>query len=95
MIMLITRIWDAINDPMLGAIAERTHTRWGRFRPYLLFGAPVLAIATGFTFMSPNFSVMGKNIYALITYTTVSYTHLKSNRKINTIFRRHIERRHL
>lgn len=68
-IMLITRIWDAINDPMLGAIAERTHTRWGRFRPYLLFGAPVLAIATGFTFMSPNFSVMGKNIYALITYT--------------------------
>lgn len=68
MIMLIARIWDAINDPMMGAIAERTRTRWGRFRPYILFGAPLLGISIAFTFMSPNFSSSGKNAWALITY---------------------------
>lgn len=36
---LITRIWDAVNDPIFGAIADRTHSRWGKFRPYLLWGA--------------------------------------------------------
>ena len=36
-IMLIARVWDAINDPMMGMIADRTNTRWGKFRPYLMF----------------------------------------------------------
>ncbi len=44
LIMLIARIWDAINDPMMGDIADRTNSRWGRFRPYLMFAPPVLAI---------------------------------------------------
>ena len=51
-IMLIARIWDAINDPMMGMIAERTRSRWGRFRPYLLWGAPVLALFNILTFTS-------------------------------------------
>lgn len=43
MIMLVARIWDAVNDPMMGIIADRTHTRWGKFRPYLIFAPPFLA----------------------------------------------------
>lgn len=41
-IMLIARIWDAINDPMMGAIAERSHSKFGRFRPWIAFGCPFL-----------------------------------------------------
>ena len=40
-IMMVAKIWDAINDPMMGAIAERTHSKWGRFRPYILFWSAV------------------------------------------------------
>lgn len=43
-IMLIARIWDGINDPMFGTIAERTNTKKGRFRPYIFYGAPFLAL---------------------------------------------------
>lgn len=39
-IMIIARIWDAVNDPMFGAIAERTNTKRGRFRPYIFYGTP-------------------------------------------------------
>ena len=37
LIMLIATVWDAINDPLMGVIADRTHTRFGRYRPYFLF----------------------------------------------------------
>ena len=52
-IMLIARVWDAINDPMMGALAERTNTKWGRFRPYIAFGCPFLAVASVLTFTNP------------------------------------------
>lgn len=52
-IMVIARIWDAINDPMMGAIAERTKSRWGRFRPYIAFGCPFLALFSVLTFTNP------------------------------------------
>ena len=38
-LMLVSRIWDAVNDPIIGTLTDKTHTRWGRFRPWLLFGA--------------------------------------------------------
>lgn len=52
-IMMASRIWDAINDPMMGAIAERTRSRFGRFRPYIAFGCPFLAIFAVLTFTHP------------------------------------------
>lgn len=52
-IMLIARIWDAVNDPMMGAIAERTRSKFGRFRPYIAFGCPFLAIFSVLTFTNP------------------------------------------
>lgn len=66
-IMLIAKIWDGVNDPMFGAIAERTNTKRGRFRPYILFGAPILAVLSVLAF-----TTIGRGnaavIYAAITY---------------------------
>lgn len=50
LIMLIARIWDAINDPMMGVIEDRTHTRLGKFRPWLIVGPPFLAVFNLLTF---------------------------------------------
>lgn len=72
LIMLIVRVWDAVFDPILGGIMERTHTRWGRFRPYILFGAPFLVLFTILTFSAPDFNHTGKVIYAFITYLLLS-----------------------
>ena len=43
-LMLVSRVWDAVNDPIIGTFTDKTHTRWGRFRPWLLFGAPVTSM---------------------------------------------------
>ena len=68
-IMLGARIWDAVNDPMMGAIAERTRSKWGRFRPYIAFGCPFLAIFGVLTFTNPfsGTSTAGV-IWAAVTY---------------------------
>ena len=50
LIMLIARVWDAVNDPMMGAIADKTNTRWGKFRPFLMFTPPFFAIFNILTF---------------------------------------------
>lgn len=66
-ILLIARIWDGINDPMFGAIAQRTNTKKGRFRPYIFYGAPLLALfsmLTFTTFGSGNTVI----IWAAVTY---------------------------
>ncbi len=67
-IMLIARIWDAINDPMFGAIAENTKSRWGRFRPYILWGAPVLALFNCLTFLNLDVPNLWKAIWCGFTY---------------------------
>ena len=68
---LVTRIWDAVNDPIMGMIADRTETRWGKFRPYLLWLALPYGIIGVLTFTTPDFSMTGKIIYAYITYTLI------------------------
>lgn len=69
--LLVTRIWDAINDPLVGYLADRTRTRWGRFRPYLIWGAIPFAISGMVTFYTPNLGPTGKLIYAYVTYLLV------------------------
>lgn len=66
---LITRIWDSAFDPIVGVIADRTHSRWGKFRPYLLYLAIPFAIIGVFTFVTPDLDNTGKVIYAYITYS--------------------------
>lgn len=68
LIMLIARIWDAVNDPMMGAIADRTRTRWGKFRPYLMFAPPFLAIFNLLTFTVFPVSGTLKVILCLVCY---------------------------
>ncbi len=67
-IFFIARFWDAINDPIMGTIVDRTNTRWGKFRPYILFGTLPLAIIFVLTFYSPDFKPTGKVIWAFATY---------------------------
>jgi GPH family glycoside/pentoside/hexuronide:cation symporter len=66
---LITRIWDSCFDPIVGIIADRTKTRWGKFRPYLLWTAIPFAVIGVLTFYTPDFDEKGKIIYAYITYS--------------------------
>ena len=67
-ILLVTRIWDAVSDPMMGILADRTNTRWGKYRPYLLFVAPLFSIAGILLFTTPDWSYGAKLIWAYITY---------------------------
>ncbi len=76
---LLTRIWDSANDPIMGLIADRTKTRWGKFRPYLLFVAVPFAIIGIFTFSSPDLSATGKIIYAYVTYTLMMMVYTAVN----------------
>ena len=66
---LVTRLWDAGFDPLVGIIADRTETRWGKFRPYLLWMAIPFGIIGVLTFTTPNFSMNGKILYAYVTYS--------------------------
>jgi GPH family glycoside/pentoside/hexuronide:cation symporter len=67
-IMLVARFWDMGIDPVIGIISDRTHTRWGKFRPYILFGAIPYAVLAILTFTTPNLGETGKIIYAGATY---------------------------
>lgn len=67
-IMLIARFWDMAIDPLIGVVSDRTNTRWGKFRPYILFGAIPYAILSILAFTTPNFGEFGKIIYAGLTY---------------------------
>ena len=64
-LMLVTRIWDAVSDPVMGLIADRTKTRWGKYRPYLLFFALPFAVCGILLFTTPE---TGKTVWAYVTY---------------------------
>ncbi len=66
---LVTRIWDAAFDPFVGILADRTETKWGKFRPYLLWVMVPFGIMGVITFSTPDFGMTGKIIYAYITYS--------------------------
>ncbi len=72
----LVRLFDACNDPAMGLIADRTQTRWGKFRPYLLWGAIPYGICGYLMFAGPNYGPTGKLVYAYITYALmlISYT---------------------
>ncbi len=55
-VLVIAQIWDAINDPIMGTIVDRTRSRWGKCRPYLLFAPVVTGVVTMLCFLSPTFN---------------------------------------
>ncbi len=67
-IMTAAAIWDAINDPIIGGLADKTKTRWGTYRPYLLFIPPLFAIVATLLFAAPEMSTTGKIVYAAVLY---------------------------
>ena len=70
LVFFIAKIWDAITDPIMGYIADNTSTRWGKFRPYILFGSVPALIMIILCFTSPDLSQSGKFYWALFTYIT-------------------------
>ena len=66
---LMARLWDAVNDPVMGMIADRTKTKWGRYRPYLLWGSIPMSIVGVLSFYTPDFADDGTKLtYAYVTY---------------------------
>ena len=76
---LVTKIWDAVNDPMMGIIADRTNTRWGKFRPYLLWFAIPMGVLGVLTFTTPELNSIGKLVYAYISYTLLMMAYTAIN----------------
>ena len=68
---LVSRIWDGVNDPMMGMIADRTKTKWGKFRPYLLWICVPFALMGVLTFTVPDFGMTGKIIWAYVTFILI------------------------
>lgn len=65
---LIAKIWDAVNDPIMGTFADKTRTRWGKMRPYLFISPIPIALITILLFICPDISTQGKTVYMYVTY---------------------------
>ena len=98
-IMLLASVWDAINDPLMGVLADKTKTRFGRYRPYLLIVPFLLAVVDVCLFLSPNLSNHGKIVWTAVFY--VLYGMLRTafeipcNALINAITNKENERQKL
>lgn len=75
-LILLVRLSDGITDIMMGSIADRTNTKQGKFRPWILWSTPFLAVFLALIFTTPDFSYTGKLIYAFVIYfcLTLAYT---------------------
>ncbi|TAL34100.1 MAG: hypothetical protein EPN93_12435 [Spirochaetes bacterium] len=84
-IFLVARIIDAAVDPMVGYIADQTNTRWGKFRPYVLFGAPILCLFFALTFITPDLSPSLQVAYAFATYISFGILYSIVNIPFNSL----------
>lgn len=78
-LLVVVRIWDAVFDPIMGVIADKTKTRWGKFRPWILWTAVPFGIMGFLTFVTPDFSADGKLIYAYVTYIVLMMIYSANN----------------
>lgn len=76
---IMVRLWDGLNDPLMGIIADRTSTPLGKFRPYLLWVAVPFGVIEVLTFSVPELNQSGKLIYAYITYTLMMMVYTAIN----------------
>lgn len=78
-LFLVIRIFDAFSDPVMGVICDRTRTRWGKFRPWLLWMAVPFGLGAVLMFTTPDLSMNGKIIYAWVTYLVMSLIYTAIN----------------
>jgi glycoside/pentoside/hexuronide:cation symporter, GPH family len=78
-LFLVVRVWDAIFDPIMGVVADRTNTKWGKFRPWVLWTAVPFGIMGYLTFTTPQFSAQGKLIWAYATYIGLMMVYSANN----------------
>ncbi|KPZ72850.1 Inner membrane symporter YicJ [Shewanella sp. P1-14-1] len=76
---LAVRFIDAITDPLMGALTDRTETKWGKFRPYLIWFALPFGIISVMAFTTPDLAEEGKMIYAFVTYTALMMVYTAIN----------------
>ncbi|CRH39331.1 MFS transporter [Pantoea ananatis] len=94
-LFMVLRVFDAVSDPVMGVIADRTHSRWGRFRPWQLWVAVPLGLIGALTFTVPAVSIDMKIVWAFATYLLLSVSYTAINvpycALINTMTTRHTE----
>ncbi|WP_312951828.1 glycoside-pentoside-hexuronide (GPH):cation symporter [Superficieibacter sp.] len=78
-LFLVVRIFDAFTDPLMGAICDRTQSRWGKFRPWLLWMALPFGLGAAVMFTTPDLSMNGKILYAWATYIVMSLIYTAIN----------------
>ena len=78
-LLVVVRVWDAIFDPVMGIVADRTKTRWGKFRPWVLWTAVPFGVMGFLTFVTPDFTAGGKLIYAYCTYILLMMVYSANN----------------
>jgi GPH family glycoside/pentoside/hexuronide:cation symporter len=78
-IVLVSRILDAFTDPIVGALADRTNTRWGKYRPWIVWTAVPLAISLVLCYTTPTLSASGKIIWAIATYNLLMVIYAANN----------------
>jgi GPH family glycoside/pentoside/hexuronide:cation symporter len=79
LLFLIVRGWDAVFDPMVGTLADRTNTRWGKFRPWVLWTAVPYGLVLWSAYTVPGFSGTAKLIYAYVTYVLLMMIYSANN----------------
>ena len=79
LILLVSRVLDAVNDPIVGALADRTNSRWGRYRPWILISAMPLAIALVLCYTMPSFGATNKIAWAVVTYNLLMVLYAANN----------------
>lgn len=78
-LLVVVRVWDAIFDPIMGVVADRTKTKWGKFRPWILWTAVPFGIMGFLAFVTPDFSESGKLVYAYVTYIVLMMVYSANN----------------
>ena len=78
-ILIVVRVFDAIFDPIMGIIADRTKTRWGKFRPWIIWTAVPFGVMGFLTFVTPDLSMSGKITYAYTTYILLMMIYSMNN----------------
>lgn len=78
-LFLLSRIWDAVNDPLMGAVADRTKSKHGRFRPWIKWTAIPFGVMAVIMFTTPDLSTSGKIVYAYVTYILMMMIYTANN----------------